>query len=45
MNYNIDNPKFHNEVFNEVGSITQECFDYLGEEEANKLETIYAIGS
>ncbi|WP_397363374.1 hypothetical protein [Olleya sp. R77988] len=45
MNYNTDNPKFHEEVFNEVGDVMQECFDYLNENEAEKLDVIYAIGS
>ena len=45
MNYNTDNPKFHEEVFNKVGDIVQECYKYLNEHEAEKLEIIYAIGS
>lgn len=45
MNYNTDNPKFHEEVFNEVGDVVQECYGYLNDEEAEKLDVIYAIGS
>lgn len=45
MNYNTDNPKFHEEVFNEVADVTQECYNYLNDEEADKLNVIYAIGS
>ena len=45
MNYNSDNPKFHEEVFNAVGDIVHECYNYLSKEEADDLEVIYAIGN
>lgn len=42
---NTDNPKFHKEVFNQIGDVIQECHNYLNDNEAKKLEVIYAIGS
>ncbi|WP_420572264.1 hypothetical protein [Kordia sp.] len=44
-NYKTDNPKFHEDVFNEVGNIVKECHDFLNDHEAEALEVIYAIGS
>jgi len=45
MNLNLDDPKFHKEIFNEVGHIVQDSYNYLSDEEADELEFIYAIGS
>jgi len=45
MNYDTDNPKFHKEVFHEVGDVIQECCNYLNDDEAEELNVIYAIGS
>ena len=45
MDLNLDDPKFHEEIFNEVGHIVQDSHNYLNDEEADELEFIYAIGS
>ena len=45
MNLNLDNPKFHEEIFHEVGHIIKDCHNYLNDEEADKLEFIYTIFS
>ena len=45
MNLNLDNPKFHEEIFDEVGHIIQDCQNYLNDEEVDELEFIYTICS
>lgn len=45
MNLKLEDPKFHEEIFNEIGQLLQNFYDCLSDEDAENIDFIYAIAS